>query len=264
MQRMTNEEQKKVSLQILCEIDRICTAHSIRYYIAYGTLLGAVRHQGFIPWDDDIDIWVPLNEYEAFLNAIREDTRFEVLDHLKDSDWLKCFSKVSDPATVMKDEAGKDMALKPYGVAVDVFPLFAASKDEAWCRKIVTIKRNLAMIAKARAGKYHGLKKLPQRLLARSFRLFGRNELYWKQKLLEAESEVASSEYLGCVISPYKGKDIHDAAAFSEQKALTFEDRTFEAPVGWDSILTDIYGDYMALPPVEKRVSNHEEIAYWV
>ena len=264
MQRLTNDEQKKVSLQILREIDRVCKKHGLTYFIAYGTLLGAVRHKGFIPWDDDIDIWVPIGEYRAFLDAVREDADYAVLDHLTDPDWLKCFSKVSDPATIMKNGSGEDMALKPYGVAVDIFPLFPAVKEEAWWEKIGIYKRNLAMIAKSRAGKYRGLKNLPKRAFVGMFRLFGHKEMYWKKRLWESENEITSSEYLGCVISPYKGKDIHEAPAFSERVPMAFEDGIFQAPAGWDRVLGDLYGDYMTLPPIEKRVSNHEEIAYWL
>ncbi|MBR5340085.1 MAG: LicD family protein [Lachnospiraceae bacterium] len=264
MRVMTNEEQKKTSLQILRDIDSLCSAKGFHYYIAYGTLLGAIRHKGFIPWDDDIDIWVPLSEYEDFLAAVRENTSYAVLDHLRDSDWLKCFSKISAPETIMKDQEGKDMALKPYGVAVDVFPLFPAVKNEEWCKKITSYKRNLAMIAKKRMGKYQGLGSLPQKAVIGLFQLFGRNEQYWKKKLLEKEQEVKDSGVVGCVISPYRGKDIHDASAFSKQCDLMFEGLPFKAPAGWDSILKDIYGDYMTPPPPEKRVTNHEEIAYYL
>ena len=108
---------------------------------------------------------------------------------------------------------------------------------------------------------YHTKEKMtglePHRLCPRS----GANRYI---ALLEKEQEVKDSGFVGCVISPYRGKDIHDASAFSKQCDLMFEGLPFKAPAGWDSILKDIYGDYMTPPPPEKRVTNHEEIAYYL
>ena len=94
MEPLTLEERKQISLEILRKIDAVCRKHQIPYYMAYGSLLGAVRHQGFIPWDDDIDIWVPVTVYSKFVKAMEKFTSYEILSWRKpESGWMDSFVK---------------------------------------------------------------------------------------------------------------------------------------------------------------------------
>lgn len=111
---------------------------------------------------------------------------------------------------------------------------------------------------------YTGISHIPHRAMLQGLKMIGYDIFYWKEKLYEAEIENAGSDYLGSVISPYYLKDIHKKELFSEQCDLEFEGYCFKGPVGWNEILYNIYGDYMKLPPKEKRVTNHDEVAYWV
>ena len=96
MQELSLSEKQALALQIACEIDRVCRLHHIQYYIGYGSLIGAVRHQGFIPWDDDIDFWVPIEHFQKFLSVMKKETDYLILDHIHDVKWPRCFTKISD------------------------------------------------------------------------------------------------------------------------------------------------------------------------
>ena len=120
MREMTQEEVKQVGYEILTVIDDLCRKHEITYYLAYGTLLGAVRHKDFIPWDDDVDIGVSVSEYERFLQVLHEESQYQVLSFIaRYQEFPSCFSKISDPRTAVIDNE-ETLAKIPRGVAVDI------------------------------------------------------------------------------------------------------------------------------------------------
>ena len=135
-QYLSKEELKDSQMNILKFIDRVCKENDISYFVNYGTLLGAIRHKGFIPWDDDIDICLYREDYDRFLNVVKElkDERYKVLDY-DSSDWyFQNFAVIVDEWTVVED----NIKVKPHdtSVFVDVFPvdrvndLKVADKDD--------------------------------------------------------------------------------------------------------------------------------------
>ena len=165
MREISFEEAKTIEKDILLDIVDFCDTHGLRYYIAYGTLIGAVRHQGFIPWDDDIDINMPREDYNEFLrtyNAERENYR--VIDPRSDIA-RHSFAKVIDVRTV-KDEPMINCR-EPLGIDVDIFPLDGMPDDmqayDAWYAELYHIYEKLT--TKALRASYYP--KLSTRLKLR-------------------------------------------------------------------------------------------------
>ena len=250
----------------MINFDHICRDNDIHYSLHAGTLLGCIREQGFIPWDDDIDIWVPIAEYERFLAIAKKETPYRILDNLHDVGWSRSFSKVSDRRTVVINDEAKSRTLKKYGVSVDIFPLFGIPDDPAWCEKLLKTRRKVVYLQRYRMGLYKGLhpKNVSKKLWAGSNLLLGRDEQFFKSQILEQELSNPDSPHVGCIISVYKTKDIHDRKWFSDTVKLSFEGVEFDAPVGYDAVLRKIYGDYMQLPPPEMQKAHDLEHAFWV
>ena len=133
---MTLNDIKKVSLDILISIHEYCKANGIKYSLGYGTMLGAVRHKGFIPWDDDIDILMMREDYDRFLSGYK-DSKFEVIDHKREKKYILPYAKVVDKNTVLFNSWMPDLKL---GVSVDVFPVDYVGKDMDEAEKLYNKK----------------------------------------------------------------------------------------------------------------------------
>ena len=120
---LTIDEIKQTELSILDYIDSVCKQHNVRYYLAYGTLLGAIRHKGFIPWDDDIDIYMLRSDYDRFIQLLsaEKENHYSLLSIYNDSDYFYEFAKVVDNRTSIN--ANNLKAMRNEGVWVDIFPL---------------------------------------------------------------------------------------------------------------------------------------------
>ena len=122
MRRITDEEYKQIVLDILLRIDHLCKHNNLRYMISYGTLLGAVRHQGFIPWDDDIDIVMPRKDYDLLCKVVnKSDCNLRFLCPETSEDTIYPYGKICDIRTKLKES--NFIEVEGYGAYVDVFPL---------------------------------------------------------------------------------------------------------------------------------------------
>lgn len=187
MQLMNMDEIKSTALDILVDIKRVCEENHIDYYIAYGTLLGAVRHKGFIPWDDDIDLWIPIEQYDSFIKAINDYSKYKVIDYTKDDLWTDFWAKVEDPHTLVIDNTLRKNQEKERvrGVAVDVFPLFECGGTVEELAKIrQSFKRWKRLFA-------HGFGRgsLKAKMYCTFLEIFGLNAHSQKQKILSAISK---------------------------------------------------------------------------
>ncbi len=154
---------QKAILNIALEFKRICVKHGLKYSLAYGTLIGAVRHKGFIPWDDDIDFLMPREDYEKFIELCKTELnpRF-ALRSLAESDYIYHFIKIDDTTTTLKEHYNKDKNYKG-GVYIDIFPIDVAPQSKfkraMFLRKVkyLRFRRNLAVTDFT--NKKHSLKK---------------------------------------------------------------------------------------------------------
>lgn len=264
MREIDISELRERQLDILAEVDRFCKENEITYYLFAGTLLGAIRHQGYIPWDDDIDIMIPRPDYDRFCRLFTSNTLnlpLTVHSLATSATYALPFAKVSDTSTVLHVESD---IVRDIGIYVDVFPLDGWSTHPLIRRVQASLVRLLsnAMLVKH---------------LQRNRKRPRRNDLllgFLKALLVPvsarrvglALSSVSKfgtferSKYAGVIVWAY-----HESvpkAFYGKGVEVTFEDRTYPAPENIDGVLRILYGNYLKLPPESRRVTNHHFVAY--
>lgn len=251
---------KQLELEICKEIRAICDRNDIQYSIAFGTLLGAIRHGGFIPWDDDIDIAMLRSEYDKFLNCADKelDERFEIVNYEHNDNVGEPFTKIILKDTIMLERFA-EFANAPCGVFVDIIPYNAAPDN--WIKK--TIHRFLNYELRKRiliSSNYNfqktGLKKLIYGLLKAIshnkkslVKQYRKNEKRYNNS--DTQEVVALGGNYGYI------KDTIPKEWLMEYKKVIFEDEEFSAFAKTDEFLRHYYGDYMKLPPENMRVNKH-------
>lgn len=265
MRPMTQEEVKKIQLNILIYVDAICRQNDINYSLAFGTLIGAVRHRGFIPWDDDIDIILMRDEYKKLLKCLYMDKNdlYKVLSPRDEGYWYN-YTKVTDKRTFIKEKNWPDF--QGLGVNIDIFPLDFLPEDnpESFYNEAIQADKGLKYCLTDIAYKDNNfikscIKKLCRFNEVKKYRK--RDEWHWKK---EHEKIVGKSEpgsHIGQIVSaPYKIWKREWMETFTN---IEFEGNEFQVTEEYDAMLKNTYGDYMKLPPEKERVSNHDFISYW-
>lgn len=258
MRKVELEELRKIQIEILDDVDCFCSRKGLHYSLGGGTLLGAVRHKGYIPWDDDIDINMPREDYEVFARSYQSEQNY-VLD-LRFAPYNRelCL-KVCRKGTSMVDvELGRNM----WGINIDVFPIDGCPDDAvALCEEIATIREQIALICPYYKTVRNNLKaEFFLKFLAKRVRYpFIPGVLKLKQEI----HALASGHTLGrCgkgggILGGYGKREVMDAGVFSEYALLEFEGKEYPVIKDYHIYLSSLYGDYMQLPPIEKRVTHH-------
>ena len=263
MKQLTSEEYKKVLLELIVKVDAICRENGIWYSFAYGTLLGAVRHQGFIPWDDDLDIVMPREDYEKLKNyvAAHPELGLSFIDIRNRPDTIYVCGKLCDTRTVIRESSFR--TVEGCGAFVDVLPLDTLPDDEKERGRFKAHARYLAKLvqhsAKLKPGKPTGLKHA---ILLYS--AFVYSHCFSTSRLIER---------LDAYCSKYQGKQTGYCGVpyfisyfrkewFNELSEYPFEGRMLLGPKDYDDVLTASYIQYRDLPPPEERV-NHLIECYW-
>ena len=263
MKTIKTEDLKGIQLDILNDIHQYCIANNIRYSIAYGTLLGAVRHKGYIPWDDDIDIMMPREDYERFIKTYGNSI-YRIADLSNNPGYGLPFAKVEDYRTIMDEYVeGKTV----YGVYVDVFPVdnvpdnIFKRKYFYWKVSCWGVLYNLKTV-KTQKGR-NIIKNIM--LVASHLVLHFVSKRYIAYKISEMATTYVhnDTDYMGVVAVPDIYIDYVPSRFFDDYVELPFETLIVKSIKEYDKYLKAAYGDYMQLPPVEKRVSHHVFNAYW-
>lgn len=254
MKRVPIEECRKISLDILIDVAAFCEEHDMRYYLSVGTLLGAVRHKGFIPWDDDIDIMMPRPDYKRFLSEYNGKYRV-----LKPSAGLLYYAKVYDPHTI-KYEADTDYKKnKAIGVDVDIFPLDGIVNDKETIDKLYKKSCFLETLLRL-SNQPIFLRKNPIKAINRIIpRIIGSKNLV---KLIEKNAQTYDYDTSDYVVRMRWSPNGFTGAlpkAVYEKDYGEFEGHRFCIPKGYDEWLTAFFGDYMTLPPEDDRVTHDFE-----
>lgn len=253
-------EVKSIETEILDYIASICEENNLRYFLAGGTLLGAIRHKGFIPWDDDIDINMPRPDYEKLIKIMSDKTgRFKLMTAESSEDYVYAFAKMVDTTTELIEQ---DIPHPGYGLFVDIFPLDGLPDNESDRKKFQdkmwtynnmlgysvqkgTVGRSLTFKLKYIISKCIGYRRL--------LRLVLHNAKKYPYDSCEYTAVITTA------VNKYRKipRKLYESAV-----KVTFEGKSYYAPEQYDDYLSGLYGDYMTLPPEEKRVSNHSFTAY--
>jgi len=261
---MELDKIKKIELDILKATVEILNRHNMPYYLAYGSCIGAVRHHGFIPWDDDIDIVLFRKDYEKARIILQKELPQEYIycDHTIENDYPYNFGKVRLKKSAFVQASLAHLHIN-HGIYIDIFPLDNCydtySKTKRILNKIRFLRsiNDISIVSYKKYDKLRPLWQLPLIFLTSLF--VNSNKLRNKiDKLCKSGKD--NSEYVCSYLTPYGSKDIYKRCWFGIGKKIQFEDCVFMCPENTDAYLSHIYGDYMQLPPEEKRVPHHDII----
>ena len=261
---LTQEEIKEIELKILENIHSICQNKKINYYLCGGTLLGAIRHNGYIPWDDDIDIFMFRDDYDRFINYMKSQNKYKnlIVKDSEDEEYYYPFAKIVDNTTVAIQEDNNTKQ----GIWVDVFPLNYLPDDITKSKKIIKkwyVYRSLIISMTANLSYVKKDKKFLLKLFLRMYSKFaGKKRIQRKyDKILNEYHNYSDSKYVACVWPTYGIKEILSIEKIKPKKLYKFENKKFYGPKDYDYYLKKIYGNYAVLPSESKR-KCHNIIAW--
>lgn len=259
MKRITDiHELRRLQMGILDNVHQFCENHGLRYFLSSGTLIGAVRHGGYIPWDDDLDIYMPRRDYERFLLFYSDPSAvYRAIDPKREPHYYYTFAKVIDTRTRMVETETKGYEI---GVYIDIFPVDYVTDNISRRERVFRLKKLLYKIRRCKISEENPLRSrlayLCYRHLPMSVKCLNSliEALIVKEKTTQTvcnmtEAGPASS---GC----FPAEDIASSVD------ITFEGRTYKTMAGYKDYLSRTYGDYMQLPPEDQRVTHQFE-AYW-
>lgn len=265
------KEIQSVSYEILRTIKRICDQENLKYVLAWGTLLGAIRHKGYIPWDDDVDIMMPRPDFEKLMLYFDEHKRelqpYEPLNLQKNQDYPYMLPRIIDNRYILETTNEKECGM---GIFVDIYVLDGAGKtiDEAIQKMNTTKKYPSFIFLASRIYLHKGNTKGFLRLILKPFAFFyakWRGKQFFVNKLL---SKIDKTNYDCCdyVANLEWGTipfyEVMNKKSIEERILVDFEGEKFYAPKNYDEILTKLYGDYMTPPPIKNRIYHHLYKAY--
>lgn len=262
------KEWNAAILDILKTFISICHTHNLRYYCCAGTAIGAVRHHGMIPWDDDIDVIMPRPDYDRFLEIARHEDfgNYEVVTPYNNERYPLYFSKLVNKNTTLIEEKERPCII---GLFVDIFPLDATADDveqaKALQRKYVKHINCLNAISTRNSfGEYLTLlthHKTWGRFVVKTAAFFFRNlmrrHFIAKMDHLSHLYDFDKAQNVQVYTGSYHEREIFPKAWLGNGKPFPFEDTTVLLPAEYDKYLSHFFGNYMQLPPVEQRIEKH-------
>lgn len=255
---------QKKELEILDFIVNFCEERGIQYFLSDGTLLGAVRHKGFIPWDDDIDLGMERSNYERFLKefpAYIKGTKYYLESPETSKDCVLNFAKVHDTSTKLVQSMVQE-AKNQQHVFVDIFP-YDPQPDNALAAKLQWLEgRTLSFVLNVRSKiARESAHRFPLNFVYKSLEMFygkkSNEELLSKRDAITRKYENQTTTYYRNIVLTKPNGNLILSKEINKESTVIFEGKKYRAPYNIDSYLTSSYGDYMKLPPVEKRVNYH-------
>ena len=264
---MTLKDVQDVSLDIMKELHKFCITNGLKYSIGYGTLLGAVRHKGFIPWDDDIDIVMLREDYDKFCKAWKDTDDYKLFNFERGNMYAACARLCEMRKTYVK--TNWPLFTEPTGVWIDIFPLDYVENDhESFLQRNHLVKDAHLNVFKKRDAMSSRKKNDIVSTLKWTLKKIVRHQNI--MKLVGHHVELcrnfsSKSERVCCLSFPtYIDWDFTPIRLFDDYEPLPFEDTQLIAMKGYDEYLRGLYGDYMKMPPKEKQVRVHSvHTFYW-
>ena len=264
----------KIMLDTFRYLVDFLNAHNLRWFCSYGTLIGAVRHQGLIPWDDDIDICMPKDDFDRLVSIkdeIENNSHYRIVSIL-DKGYYYAIGKIIDTNTTLWEDE-----IYPFitGVYVDIFPLY---KTLYTGDKLIETRKNFESLY---ISCIRTVKKIPFKSFFRS--LFVDHSRVWREyiinkivypkyrhnyflkKFKEYDNQLNNNTGDSALCyACFEYKEVTKAEYYSGYLEVPFEDFKVKIPIGYHEILSNIYGDYMTPPPVDKRKSRHNSMRYYI
>ena len=254
-------EIQQMELGIMEYIHEICQKIGVKYFLAYGSLIGAVRHKGFIPWDDDMDICMLREDYEKLQDYLiaNPNERYEVMSYKNNLNYVYPFMKVQDNHTYLLEE---DVRIDSnMGIYVDIFPVDGYEDDSVFKDKMTRLikKRQLSCYTfKGITNTKSVLNSLIRYISVIIFYFTNTNKYVAQIEELAKSRKVSDYEEVDYLIYKDMNKPVWRREWLEQVTTGTFEGKEFMIPKNYHEILTSDYGDYMQLPPVELRFSHHD------
>ena len=256
----------QVDMEIVKEVLRICEKHGLNYYMLGGTMLGAIRHKGFIPWDDDIDLGMPRDDYERFLEIAPQELaeHLKVVNYRNDPNYMYYITRILDTeTTVIEERIGNDN--KYTHASIDIFPIDGTPNNKL-LRKIyyfrVMYHRALMSLCYKDSIDRKRKRSKKEKILLWVMEHIPVNKLTtpYKQKCkidkLLRKQKVQGSKYIGNIMGAYRTREIVPAEYYGEGAMYPFEDMQLRGLSMYEEYLTHTYGDYMQLPPEDSRKTH--------
>ena len=274
--RINEKEVKIIELEILDYVTKLCTNLNLTYYLMWGTLIGAVRHQGYIPWDDDVDIAMPRDDYEKlidyFISNEKEEDLYKLYSVRNRKDYFYSVSRIINSKTIIRDIHKSKIIQDKGGVFIDIYPLDNAGNTYKLANRFLNKQKRLYMLKTlahcntfipAKTSCILSIIKYP---VYKITRLIGEDYFNKKLDINSNNMQKKESKYL-CVWAgsgnSSNGQVIWDKEWFKNSKQVKFEDKCFNIPVEYDKVLTTTYGNYMKVPPIDDQVGHHFYEAYY-
>lgn len=266
---LTLQEIKQSALAVLRHFASFCRENHIAFYLSNGTLLGAVKYGGFIPWDDDVDVLVPRKDYEKLLKLYEDSEEYVLYAPERNKQYLYPFAKLCDRKTILV-ENNYDNGVS-LGVNIDIFPLDVwASEYKKACKQVRWNCRMKKFLGFAKIQTYipaSGRSKLQivfRKGVLQACRWIG--PVYFSEQMKKMAlryCNLSNPCYMGCVIWPvYEEREILPAHVFEKNVMVTFEGESYPAPAEYDQYLRSLYGNYEEDPPIHKQVTHHNFTVY--
>lgn len=265
------KEMQDIEFGILYFLKQICDKFELRYYLAYGTLLGAVRHQGFIPWDDDVDVIMPRKDYYRLVNIMKEQETgyYKLVSFDTHPEFTAPLPKIIDTRTELIQHY--DFIEKvPLGVYIDIFVMDGVADDyqealqnykNAYKRFIKWVRAD-SLLFPANRTKLYGLLRWVRNF---PYKVHGMRHYMRKQRENNGQCSFYGSRYVACLdfMLGSPEQSVYEQTWFGNGTNLMFNGVEFRVPTDYGKVLHNYYGEYMTLPPEEERVTHHNYTVTW-
>ena len=262
MEKLTLKEIQKIELDILIEFTKFCNENNLRYYLAGGTLLGAIRHKGFIPWDDDIDVCMPRPDYEKFIKMFRSPNEWIEIKSNRLNNLAVPFTKLVDKRTTVISKYNTSNV--DTNIWIDIFPVDGLPENLNEVKKIYekcAFYRTVLNLSTAVLGEGKStFRKYFKYILKPLAQLYGKQSCIDNMEKLALANPYEESKYVGSVTGGLYGIGERMLKnEFEQDVRVKFEGYTFTTFLCWDSYLKGLYGEYMILPPFNERKQHDIE-----
>ena len=266
MREIQGDELKVLQMDILSAVHRFCMKHQIKYSLGCGTMLGCARHRGYIPWDDDIDIYLLRSDYNKLISEFPEalEGHYRLVTLERDRKWNRAYGKIFDTRTVMKEDTSEDYEL---GVNIDVFPIDNVPDDEHVWLQYNKSRRRLQHIYEMKVTSFRRGRAFSKNVFLALCKLVllpfsSRHLAQCIQRRAMRYDKDCTARVFECCQGIFQ-KHPFPKTLFDHIVMMPFEDRAYMAFADYDEYLSNGFGNWRQLPPVEKQVSHHAFKAWW-